>query len=377
QLGSMFRGGFAGAGNAVSYAFFETLAAKICGDRRPAREKLTESVLNMPIGDKYRFFRELELLKKMYNKSRRPEYTYDYADFLKLRFQFAGDNRLEFFLDDIQEFFINSKKSLKDYYGIIGNTIDLIAKHITDLVERTGIRHFDKVILSGRSFLMDDYRERIQAALRDKFKVDDFLFAEKDLKKSCLFGPLAIPEGTNYNSDLVGTPVVTNRAGKIISLFDRIRGFKPRTENRRVTNLHFSNFYLDGLDLTLGQDRLTVCGRELILPNFDADTVNVVYVGDGFLARTEDECEKLNFAQHTGQQVESDPLAWMSLFPYVDPPPMMSPMRMPIAEAVPTNDATSRTHEHTPAGNAQPATPTPNSVPTTSPDPNDDMWDYI
>lgn len=404
RLGSLFRDGFAGAGNAISYAFFQTLGIRVCGDLKRDRERLTEFVLGQPIGDKYIFFKKLEQLKKLYNKGEGQDIPYSLEAFLELDFRFDED-RLEYFRDDIETHFLRQKIPLDDYFGIIDHTINQIADQVVKLVEQTGVEHFDKVILSGRNFLMDEFREKVSAKLNGRFQVNDFLFAEKELKKSCLYGPLARPEGTNFNSDLIGTPVIVNQAGRMSTLISKLRGHKPRLEKRKVTNLHYEDFFLDGIDIG-PEDRITICGRELNIPPLDSDIINVIYVGDGFLARTETECVKLDFARASGQEVDTDPLAWMSLFPYVDGPVMLSPTLIPESEltftvsepepvpgpgpeTMPTQESEPYVEPEpviTPEVSQPPAgkSPLPNSGPAesspglpVSPDPNDDMWDYI
>lgn len=375
EFGSVFRSGFAGAGNALTYAFADTLFAMILGpDDIAKREQFLKKFLEYQrdLGSVYAFHRHLETIKKNFHRHEDPQYTYTPEQFKELGFDLNVDNYRNLLWQKLRDHFSRPGKTFQDYFGIIENTIDRMVRMTIDRLKESGVARFNLVVLSGRSFLMKEYRDRMEAALRAEFKVDQVFFARENLKKSCLFGPLNHPNGTNFNSDLVGTPVFTSKGGR----FRRFRSFF--NFDRNSAELSDENFFLRGITVR-HDETVTICGRKPLLRNIPAGyDANLIYVGEDFLVRTEETCDKLDFGFRTGQTVETDALAWMSLFPHVGGPGHVTPpLRYPQApeESPTTTTPTTNTTTTT-------TTPTSQSAPTPtagrpSPFENDDMWNDI
>lgn len=400
QFSSVFRSGFAGAGNAMTYAFVETLAAITAGDKIGIdRAEAIHQILDAEVPQKLELMRWVEKLKQRYSNPEQRESRLPYSELEALRElkpntkSFMGDlNRV------LEVDFYRKAQTIDDYFGFISETVKEIISRTIELIRRSGVDKFPVVILSGRGFLLPDLRDGMKTELEATFEVGRFLLEERKLKTSCLYGPLNYPTGTNKNSDLVGTPVVTERRNfpDVKGLFSkRKRAAKSRTYTE--ADLNSDEFYLQGQSLDLEQQRITVSGRELMLPGTllaeGAPEINLLFAGHGFLARTPQGCVELQFGHEGSDNPLSDTLAWKSLFPHAPGAPRLTRAQGPAPaeeapevektpeEPVPTNSE-EENYEMLSIANSEPVVQaevkeeaavekTPEQVP------EDDMWDYL
>jgi len=173
---------------------------------------------------------------------------------------------------------------------------------------------------------------------------------------------------------------------------------KSRSKDRTYAeaDLNSDEFYLHGQELDLEQQRITVSGRELILPGTllaeGEDEINLLFAGHGFLARTPQGCVDLQFGHEGSDNPLADTLAWKSLFPYapgsprltrvrVAPEPPQEPETEPVEESVEVEAEESKAFEMLSISDAPESVTEKkeNPVPetTSEPVPEDDMWDYL
>lgn len=389
QFSSVFRSGFAGGGNALTYAFLETLAGIVAGTgEREARAVWIEGILGAEIQQKVELLRWVEQLKHRYSDDTAGRYSLDEMQAIP---NFA--NRPLLSLRDLNEVleyqFVRKRKTLEDHFGFVRQTIGEIVSRTLTLVERSGVRKFAGVVLSGRGFLLEELRTAMEEGLRAQFEVGDVFLEDKKLKTSCLYGPLNFPSGTNKNSDLVGTPVITERSGlpSLRGLFSRHKE-RPRERTWSEADLHGESFFLQGQTMDMAQQRITVSGRELLLPGNLVDgedgEVNLLYTGQGFLARTRVASVPLQFGQGGHDNPLADPLAWKSLFPHVTGPVPVSPELEPVKErpTVRTEATSANTNPTWKTFSISPGEPREVEPPATEnqqdlPPEKDDMWDYL
>lgn len=375
QYSSVFRSGFAGAGNALTYAFADTLFAAIVGpEKRSEREQFLKQFLETAdLATRYEFHQHLEAVKQNYGKRHAPDYTYTREEFTRMFAGIDARSDLTVLRQKLEEQFSRPAKTMQDYFGIVSATIDRLVQMAVKKVQNSQVDQFSIVVLSGRSFLMQDYRDRLENALREKFNIKRVIFRPANLKSSCLLGPLNHPRGINRNSDLIGTPIFHTGERRLASWLERIRDRIPGARNRpNSTNINLRYFFLQGEDFDPGAESVTICGREPILDGIANDeAANLVYVGEDFLLRGKHSGAPLRFGHRTGQSLNSDPLAWMSLFPHVKGPGYVH-LIQPSAAHKPARPA-----------NASDPIPRREPQPPTSPPPSrekstdDDMWDYI
>jgi hypothetical protein len=380
QYSSIFRSGFAGAGNALTYAFADTMFAAIAGpDNKAGREQFLKQFLDDQgdLGARHSFHRGMEAVKKNYGKRHEANYSYGLDEFTRIFKDLHPQNDRLLMGQKLQGQFAQQNKTFQDYFGIVEATIDLLVNKAIEQVKKARVDKFAVVVLSGRSFLMDDYRERLEAALRSNFGVGKVIYRPNNLKRSCLLGPLNHPQGTNLNSDLIGTPVFSKGPGTVGKFLKFVRPGKNSGGKRHdATNLNLGYFYLEGVDFDPTKQSLSICGKEPILRGLPAnESVNLAYVGDNFLLRTSEAGIEANFVHSTGSTVLTDPLAWMSQFPHVAGPGHITPIAEVRTTPAPTVTAPATPPQSPPS--VLPQAPSGNQESVASPYPNDDMWDYI
>lgn len=397
HFSSVFRSGFAGAGNALTYAFIETLATVAAGD--PDSEERTEAlkaIMEAEPAQKLELMRWVEKLKRRYSETAAAKARLPLEDLQNIRALKPASRSFVSDLNRILEVeFVRAHRTIDDYFGFLSHTIQEITSRAVALIQRSGVAKFPLVILSGRGFLLPELREAMQTALKEQFQIGSFLLEEQKLKTSCLYGPLNFPAGTNKNSDLVGTPVITEKSGlpAVRNLFFKGRR-KSREKSYTEADLHEDDFYLEGQMLDLERQRITISGRELMLPSAllaEGDgEVNLLFVGHGFIARTPQGCMELQIGHEGHDNPLSDPLAWKSLFPYTPGMPRLSPAlrqeEPPTEPEQPVSEPTVSSPWQEQAMDLEMLSISSNPVnregkKTTAQEPpathEDDMWDYL
>lgn len=389
QFSSVFRSGFAGGGNALTYSFLETLAGVVTDTEvDDDRAAWIGQVLDAEIQQRIELLRWVEELKHRFSGTGENRFSREELSDIP---NFVGHPNLKVRdLNEILEYqFIRKRRTLDDYFGFVQQTIQEIVEKTISLIGRSGVSKFAGVVLSGRGFLLEDLRKVMESELRKAFDVGELLVEEKKLKTSCLYGPLNFPSGTNKNSDLVGTPVITERNGmpSLRGLFSRQKD-RPRERTYVEADLHGESFYLKGQTMDMAQQRITVSGRELLLPGNlvegEDGEVNLLFTGRGFLARTRMASVPLQFGQEGHDNPLADPLAWKSLFPHVTGPvPLTVAPTIPEPKSVPTPEPEAASE---PGSNwemfsvspeqSKPLPPTTDSGKNPPPE-SDDMWDYL
>lgn len=386
RYSSIFRSGFAGAGNALTYAFADTLFAAIAGPENKARrEQFLKLFLDNQgdLGSRLLFHQGLEAVKKNYGRRKEEEYAFDLDKFREIFKDIQPDKDRLVLGQKLQGQFAKPGKTFRDYFGIVDATIDMLVSKAVEQVKKARTNNFEVVVFSGRSFLMEDYRERLEAALKKEFKIGTVIFRPNNLKKSCLLGPLNHPQGTNYNSDLIGTPVFSRSAGTVRKIFSFMGGGKGKADKQHdAEDLNLEDFYLKGVNFYPDVESLSICGKQPILRGLPADeTINLAFVGHNFLLRSKDKGIETSFVHSTGSAKGTDPLAWMSQFPHVSGPGHITPAKVPPVTSPPvTPDPPPETPASPPQERPRTSTQSPapsTPTPANSPYPDDDMWDYI
>lgn len=212
-LTSLYRSGFIGAGNLVSYAFVDTIFAAIFGEDSNIRKQAIYDICLAPVAglaDKIRFMELIEQIKRNYEHKISNQH---YKSLSQLIPQELADIRKEYeqqpkaagLLEQISkalEIVIAKQGSLKDEFQIIHDSVTKMVSRIAKEVYKTG--HYttdwiDKIILTGRGFRFEMLVEEIQK------EFNKTTITTPDLKTICLLGAFT-REKINYDSNLVGIP---------------------------------------------------------------------------------------------------------------------------------------------------------------------------
>lgn len=357
----IYRGGIAGAGNVLTYAFLENLAAIAVGTDDVKRKFFIKKILQVPIDIQFRLMRYIEILKRRYSnvehldetllpdlKSEVGQLLVSPNDWLRMNSTIFGQE-LESVLKDA---LINPGYALGDYYGIIDKTMDSLTDAAIQIIKDLSEYSFQKnkkgeyrkkleieyVIFSGRSFLLKPFQELLVQKLVNNEVIanSEYVIWDEELaKRSCVEGPLDSPQGINNNSNLVGFPVpesmlnIDRNQPKSKSVLNGIEEwladkFKPSKVNINKEKFYLSEkFFLEGLP-TSKNDTFRVGDvaynprEKLIQSSSKNDKTDVIFTGEKFKIRSHNNSVELISRRKKKNNANLDAFIWKSLFPHVD-----------------------------------------------------------
>lgn len=374
QLSSLYRSGFIGAGNVISYAFIDTIFAAVFGTNTAARQKaLWDICLSKSAGlpDKMRFIELVEELKRNYkHKIQATKYQKleqimpdQIRDIRREYEQNPYSTELLGELSKAIELVIRKQGSIQDEFEIIQDTAAKIVSRIHQEVQQSGFFQpdsIDKIILTGRGFKFDQLVEEVQK----EFKIPTVTTDE--LKKVCLLGAFS-GDRVNFDANLVGYPSVyqilnNSSEGMVrqidlgdsfdffsvpklnIPVFNRLK-MKTGGLFRDADSLLSSNmtgrdifaeetpasashsfeknnpreqFFLKGeifKNFNRHSQTVSVCGLDYKNHTIDDPAVNVFYTGDDFIIRGHHTYSPLRVYPTFFQ---NNSFVFQTLFPFVD-----------------------------------------------------------
>lgn len=218
SINPIYRNGFAGAGNLITYAVFETVLHYIRAHAevdnaafKLIREKVIAVLESHDLERKNLFYNELERLKFNYN-SNSEEILKQWSHakvgditFEKLtKIEGLDISALTDLLKDIEQ--------ISDFYGYIQDACDLIAYRVVGNLKLVAEhqKNFDcaGVLLTGRAFLFQPLIDAIQTQMKAQLQIP----AEKihalqgnELKNISLKG--VFNQSIRINSDVIGLPI--------------------------------------------------------------------------------------------------------------------------------------------------------------------------
>lgn len=219
DLKPIYRNGFSGAGNMITYAIFETLLHYI---RQTAQTKqssikfIKDKVVGVLVSDdlerKNNFYTELERLKYNYKGQNRKEdvrSTWDYAQSGDIKFKDLieygdGINTLIGLLSGIE--------NAADFYNYIDDTCTFIAESTINYLKliKENKKDFNcaGVILTGRSFMFKPLVDKLKDRLVNDLGIADSkinLLNSNELKDICIKG--VFNNSIRLNSEMTGYPI--------------------------------------------------------------------------------------------------------------------------------------------------------------------------
>lgn len=212
---SIYRSGFVGAGNALTYAIFVNYIVTM-GGLANARRIIEHVLVNAAEADLYR----LETILENYKKKENPV--------IKRNNDLRIDENMPI---NVIISRILERGDLGDDLHIIESTIHQIIRKIVVNVKETNFR---KVILSGRAFKYQPFRDTAISLLEKYYHLEGNVIALNDeqLKKGCLIGPLRSIQ-ISKQSDMIGIPIAID--------------VTRRNNERNQLESDFDNFLMDTL----------------------------------------------------------------------------------------------------------------------------------
>lgn len=296
EIRSLYRNGFAGAGNLISYAFFEAILHFIIqnADSPQKAKAFFESTIEQT--EKFelnRFFKKIEQLKfgyqpKAATTQKQIENNWNsvsYGDFTFKNFTNTAPNMNTLFG------LINQVSTVFDWGGYIEQACETIASNIVENI-RYVVENIDKkidcggILLTGRGFLFAPLREKLQEKLEKEVNLNKQLIQiptnDAEYKSVCLEGIFV----NNYvtHPELVGYPITIDLAPNpstqkwrlidFLHQLTRSTNFDERSNNYKIQEVANKKFLMGNTLYTIKENEFARSG-----------SANLLFTKEGFFIR--------------------------------------------------------------------------------------------
>ncbi len=211
----VYRNGFAGAGNLISYAYFQAALEFLISqadEPTEAKEAYTAMLSNLSDNQSYRLFDIIEKWKYGYHKSfSQQEIAQSWKEYQQGDITIHNVYTLRN-LDSILVF-LQGLSTCADWGGYIADAIDYIGDQVKNNLSTVqsnmdnGMR-YGGVLFTGRAFLYRPLYDKLQRVITElglpPEKIEELLSAEK-LKSVCVDGVLR--ENIILNAEMIGIPI--------------------------------------------------------------------------------------------------------------------------------------------------------------------------
>lgn len=185
---SLFRSGFVGAGNALSYAIFDNCIEQMVGKSR--KKDIIKKVLDAEPALLFDLDNIIENIKHNWETNNSSESALA---------EISSSATVEAILDRIR-----TAKSISDTSGAIARMSEEIADNI---LRRLPDLKINKIVISGRAFRFNGLREVLTKKLAEKFKGVKYVYDYKSAKSGCLLGASSNIK-LSLSSSMVGMPFI-------------------------------------------------------------------------------------------------------------------------------------------------------------------------
>jgi hypothetical protein len=294
EFDSVYRGGVAASGHVLTYAFYEAIRDMLNGMGIKINDKLksaNECMANRSL--LLNFVEYLEKMKHGYNTIKQHKGT------------IAQENRLPANpdLSQINQFcseVLTKKIKIPKIETIVDGKIKELVNLIFNSIEVSKINTFEQIMLTGRAFLFDPFRESfIEQMIKKKWvkSKDDIIYYEgKQSKTLCLYNIFSTDASVkiNQNSDLICEPIFEKNEASKSSLLKWRKCGKARiawgTDSLYNGTRIPSGCYIG----TLGEYKYEI--------NISTSK-QIYFTGDGFIVQEDSSCSNLEaFGRLTNEQ---------------------------------------------------------------------------
>jgi hypothetical protein len=211
----VYRNGFAGAGNLITNALFETLIhfIRIQNQDDPEvqqaiRTKIVEPLKN-DLAVRNEFFNELERLKKKFtdNKSVISQWEQAASGSIKLKDIHGSGVDINTIIDIMKRI-----EQVADFYQYVEIALETITEKVVSSLEilKNAMPdiHYEGVIFTGRGFLFQPLYKKLEEKILTRLQVNKagiFLLKNNELKDVCIKG--VFNRSMQVNSEVIGYPI--------------------------------------------------------------------------------------------------------------------------------------------------------------------------
>lgn len=185
---SIFRSGFVGAGNAVSYAIFDNCIEQLVGKSK--KKEIIKKVLDAEPAILFELDNTIESIKHNWgnDSSSKPSLTV-----------IQQTPSIEAILDKIRA------AKVIDSTGSIKKMAEKITENI--LMRLPKDEKINKIVISGRAFRFNELRDVLTKKLAEKFKGVSWVYDDNSAKSGCLLGASSNIK-LSLSSSMVGMPII-------------------------------------------------------------------------------------------------------------------------------------------------------------------------
>lgn len=216
QAESIFRAGFVGAGNVLSYAILDNYLTHLVGPIRKKRKEFILKLLSAEPARLYQLEQAIEAVKR--REIKKPSSTTP-----SMRLSDTDSLQVETLIERIE-----SDIDVPDDFNIISDIIyKIVVKEIAGRIKNI---EFDHVVLSGRAFKYKPLYDEICKDFKAIFPNVKIHYDASDAKKGCLYGPLTPIEVSKF-SNMVGEPKsvdISIRPQASFDIDERVEALKKR-----------------------------------------------------------------------------------------------------------------------------------------------------
>lgn len=185
---SLFRSGFVGAGNAVSYAIFDNCIEQMVG--KSQKKEVIKKVLDAEPALLFDLDNTIEEIKHNWRKNSSSNSPLA---------EISPNASVEVVLDKIR-----MAKGISDTTG----SITKMAEEITEnILKRLPDVKINKIVVSGRAFRFNELKEVLERKLAEKFRGVDCVYNDQSAKSGCLLGASSTIK-LSLSSSMVGMPFI-------------------------------------------------------------------------------------------------------------------------------------------------------------------------
>jgi hypothetical protein len=341
KIKSLYRNGFAGAGNLISYAFFESMIHFIIKNAsNPAATKAFFQTLEKSEKAQMNIiFERLEALKFQYsNKSniaqKTVENNWNNAQSGDTTLKNLANSEITATVHNLS-LLLQKVDGFYDWGGYIENACEAIVSNIAENIKGV-INNIDKsigcdgILLTGRGFLFKPLLEKLKGRLTTDLAFAPDLIKMPDeasqLKAICLDG--IFTNGYVIHPELVGFPIhiSTKKHAPITDTskpkFPRFFDFILRLANMQDNYDESKNSYridnLDSLKFLIGNTLYTVADN-IFYDSKWVESVDLIFTKDGFFARNIDKDNQIKGYSNLIQNSAIDNITLQYLIPSLFP----------------------------------------------------------
>lgn len=219
DLKPIYRNGFSGAGNMITYAIFETLLHYIRQSAQTTQSSIKyikDKIVRVLISD------DLERKNNLYTELERLKYNYKGSNITaQVKSNWANAKSGDIGFKDLIEYgdgintlinLLNGIENVSDFYNYINETCDFIADstvHYLKLIKENK-KDFNcaGIILTGRSFMFKPLVDKMKSAIVQQLQIPEQvinLLNSNELKDICIKG--VFNNSIRLNAEMTGYPI--------------------------------------------------------------------------------------------------------------------------------------------------------------------------